>query len=43
MFEKMIEKILLRFEEIEEIISGDLLMMMLMDGSAIFNGVVIDG
>ncbi|XP_024013791.1 probable inorganic phosphate transporter 1-7 [Eutrema salsugineum] len=37
--EKVIEKILLRFEEIEEVISGDLLMYM--PGSAIFEGFVI--
>lgn len=41
MFEKVIEKILLRCEEVEEIITGDLLMMMVA-GSAIFKGIVID-
>lgn len=38
MFEEVIEKILLRCEEVEEIITGDLLVA----GSAIFEGIVID-
>jgi hypothetical protein len=38
MFEEVIEKILLGFEEVEEIIMRDLLVA----GSAIFEGIVID-